>query len=118
MKKKIEPIHKPKALFGNPNPPIIVVNQPEEIKVVAEPNNIVEGITAVVKKSEVDGWISIYQPEHHTDRFVLISPKNERFACKFYNPITNDFVGASMLSMYNLRDHFDRNIIPKEEGLK
>lgn len=118
MKKKMEPKFKPKSLFGNPNPAVIMVNEPKEIKIVAEPKNIVEDMVAIVKKSEIDGWISIYQPDHHTDRFVLISPKNERFACKFYNPIRNDFVGHSMLSMYNLRDHFDRSIIPEDEGLR
>lgn len=118
MKKKMEPKFKPKSLFGNPNPAVIIVNEPKEIEIIAEPTNVVEGKTAIVKKSEKDGWISIYQPDDSSDRFVLISPKNERFACKFYNPIRKDFVGASMLSMYNLRDHFDRNIIPEDEGLK
>ena len=68
-------------------------------------------------ESNIDGWISKYIPKDGTDRFVLISPKGEKFACKFYNRVTNDFVGASLLSMYNLKDHYDRNIIPKEEGL-
>lgn len=109
MKKKVETKFKQIPLFTAPV---------KEVKIVAEPQNVVEGKTAIVKQSEIDGWISIYQPEDSTDRFVLISPKHERFACKFYNPITNDFVGASLLSMYNLRDHYDRNIIPKEEGWK
>ena len=65
-------------------------------------------------ESNIDGWISQYIPSAGTDRFVLISPKGEKYACKFFNPITNDFVGASMLAMYNLRDHYDRNIIPLE----
>lgn len=109
MAKKIEPKLKMKPLFT-------CITPAEEIKVVAEPTNVVEDKIAIVKKSEIDGWTSIYQPDAATDRFVLISPKNERFACKFYNPIRNDFVGASMLSMYNLKDHFDRNIIPEKEG--
>lgn len=89
----------------------------KEVKIIAEPKQVIENTTAVAVRSEADGWVSIYQPDAETDRFVLISPKKESFACKFYNRITNDFIGHSMLSMYNLRDHFDRNIIPKEEGL-
>lgn len=66
-------------------------------------------------ESNIDGYISKYIPDAPTDRFVLITPEGKEFACKFYNRITNDFVGASMLAMYNLRDHFDRTIIPLEE---
>ena len=102
---------KMKPLFGNATPA-------KEVKIIAEPKHVIENATAVAVRSEVDGWVSIYQPDAPTDRFVLISPKNERFACKFYNPITNDFIGSSMLAMYNLLDHFDRNIIPKDEGWK
>ena len=109
--KKVEPRFKPKSLFGNPNPAVIVVKEPELKESVVKKDTI-------VKESNIDGWVSQYIPNADTDRFVLISPKNERFACKFYNPIRKDFVGASMLSMYNLRDHFDRSIIPEDEGLK
>lgn len=114
MKKKIEPLHKPKALFGNPNPPIIVVNEP---KIIVEPKNIIEDKVAIVKQSEIDGWISIYQPDAANDRFVLLSPDGKRFACKFYRRLENEFIGQSLLSMYSLKEHFDRTIIPEEEGL-
>ena len=102
---------KMKPLFGN-------VTSVKEVKIIAEPKQVIENTTAVAVRSEVDGWVSIYQPDAPTDRFVLIGPEKERFSCKFYNPITNDFIGSSMLAMYNLRDHFDRNIIPKDEGWK
>lgn len=111
MKKKIESNIKMKPLFG-------YVEPVEEVKIIAEPKQVIENTTAVAVRSEIDGWISIYQPEDSSDRFVLISPKHERFACKFYNKVTDDFVGASLLSMYNLKDHFDRSIIPEKESLK
>lgn len=111
MNKKDIKIPKARPLFG-PGSKIEEVKIPEvEIPTVEIPKvigNIVE--------SEIDGWKSQYAPDEPTDRFILISPDNERFACKFYNRITNDFVGSSMLSMYNLRDHYDRSIIPDEEG--
>ncbi|MGM9543567.1 MAG: hypothetical protein ACI3T9_01155 [Romboutsia timonensis] len=88
----------------------------KEVKIIAEPKQVIENTTAVAVRSETDGWVSIYQPDAETDRFVLISPKHKRFACKFYNRNNDDFVGCSLLSIYNLREHFDRNIIPKEVG--
>lgn len=66
-------------------------------------------------ESNIDGYISKYIPDASTDRFILITPDGKEYACKFYNRITNDFVGASMLAMYHLKDHFDRTIIPLEE---
>lgn len=111
MNKKDIKIPKARPLFG-PGSKMEEVKIPEvEIPAVEIPkviSNIVE--------SEIDGWKSQYAPDEPTDRFILISPNNERFVCKFYNRITNDFVGASMLSMYNLRDHYDRSIIPDDEG--
>lgn len=89
----------------------------KEVKIIAEPKRVIENTTAIAIRSEKDGWISLYQTNADTDRFVLISPKKERFACKFYNKENDDFVGCSLLSIYNLKEHFDRNIIPKEEGL-
>lgn len=68
----------------------------------------------VFSESNIDGWISQYIPEAPTDRYVVYSPKGEKFACKFYNKDRNDFIGSSLLSMYNLNDHFDRNILPEE----
>lgn len=109
-KEKIEPRFKQRKLFDR--------GPVEEVKIIAEPTKPVENKTAIVKQSEIDGWTSIYQPEDGTDRFVLISPKGERFACKFYNRPTDDFIGASFMSMVSLREHFDRSIIPVEVGLK
>ena len=68
----------------------------------------------IVSESNIDGWISQYIPEATIDRYVLQSPKGERFSCKFYIKDRNDFIGSSLLAMYNLNDHFDRNILPKE----
>lgn len=65
-----------------------------------------------IEKSIIDGFESIHEPEANTDRFILINHNTgERFACKFYNKDRDDFVGASCLAMYNLKDHFDRKVI-------
>lgn len=68
----------------------------------------------VEAESNIDGYISKYIPKAPMDRFILIAPDGKEYACKFYNRDTNTFIGASMLSMYNLNDHFDRNILPME----
>lgn len=111
---KKEEIKKPKfkPLFGEL--PTKSIDKPKTTE-IAEVMPQTTG-DKVEGESNIDGWISQYIPNAGTDRFVLISPKGERFACKFYNRITNDFVGASMLAMYNLKDHYDRNIIPVEEN--
>lgn len=81
-------------------------------------NNIEETKTlAIEAESSQCGWISRYVPSEHTDRFQLISPEDTKYACKFYNKDTDDFVGASLMAMYMLRDHFDRSIIPVDENL-
>lgn len=105
MKKKVESKLKPIPLFAAPV---------KEVKIIAEPKKVINDTVAIVKQSEVNGWISIYQPDAPTDRFVLISPTKERFACKFYNREKDDFVGQSLLSIYRLREHFDRSIITEE----
>ena len=65
-----------------------------------------------IKKAITEGFESIHDPEASSDRFVLINHNTgERFACKFYNEDRDDFVGASMLAMYNLKEHFDRSVI-------
>lgn len=99
-KEKIEPRFIQRKLFDTT--PI------QETKATIEP------VEEVIDKSVIDGWTSIYQKDDSTDRFVLLSPSGERYACKFYNRITNDFIGASFLAMVNLKEHFDRSIIPNE----
>lgn len=81
-----------------------------------ETKTIIEPVEEVVDKSVIDGWTSIYQQDDSNDRFVLLSPNGERYSCKFYNKVTNDFVSASFMSMVMLNEHFDRGIIPNEEG--
>lgn len=105
--KKVASTLKSRLLFNN---------QPVNTMTDLATMEVVKKEPDVVAESNIDGWVSKYIPDAPTDRFVLISPSGERFACKFYNPITKDFVGASLLSMYNLRDHFDRKIIPAKEG--
>ena len=62
------------------------------------------------------GYESIHQPEHDTDRYVLINhDTKERFACKFYNIETDKFISSSCLDMYTLNDHFDRSVIDMEK---
>lgn len=84
---------------------------------IQETKAIIEPVEEVIDKSVIDGWTSIYQKGDSTDRFVLLSPSGERYACKFYNRITNDFIGASFLAMVNLKEHFDRSIISEKEGI-
>lgn len=84
---------------------------------IQETKAIIEPVEEVIDKSVIDGWTSIYQKDDSTDRFVLLSPSGERYACKFYNRITNDFIGASFLAMVNLKEHFDRSIISEKEGI-
>lgn len=84
---------------------------------IQETKAIIEPVEEVIDKSIIDGWTSIYQKDDSTDRFVLLSPSGERYACKFYNRITNDFIGASFLAMVNLKEHFDRSIISEKEGI-
>lgn len=67
-------------------------------------------------KTDKDGWTSIYDPNNENERFVLISPKDEKFSCKFYHRDADDFIGPSLNAMYSLYVHYDRNIIP--EGVK
>lgn len=109
MKKRVEnkgPVAR--SLFG----PMSTKEEPTVDLAKVEP---VKTGSEVKGESNIDGYISKYIPDAGTDRFVLITPEGKEYACKFYNRVTNDFVGASMLSMYNLRDHFDRTIIPLEE---
>lgn len=89
---------KPKALFGNPKSTIIIVNEPKVLN--KEPI-----------RSEINGWVSIYEPNAEKDRFVLISITNFKYACKFYDKDKDSFIGDSLLSMYMLKDHYDRSII-------
>lgn len=77
----------------------------------------VENTSTIASRSEIDGWVSIYQPVDGSDRFVLITPKGEKYTCKFYNSESDSFIGQSALAMYNLKEHFDRNIIPKDVSL-
>ena len=84
---------------------------------IQETKAIIEPVEEVIDKSVIDGWTSIYQKDDSTDRFVLLSPTGERYACKFYNKVTDDFVGASFMSMVMLNEHFDRSIISGKEGI-
>ena len=102
-KEKIEPRFIQRKLFDTT--PI------QETKVIYGP------VETVIDKSVIDGWTSIYQEDDSADRFVLLSPSGERYACKFYNRITNDFIGASFLAMVMLNEHFDRSIISGKEGI-
>lgn len=101
---------KPIPLFGISN----IKKEEEEPVLVSRTISPEISTVKVEAESNRGGWISQYIPNDITDRFILISPKGERFACKFYNTITNDFIGASLLAMYNLKEHYDRDIIPKE----
>lgn len=102
-KEKIEPRFIQRKLFDT--------TPTQETKAIIEP------VEEVIDKSVIDGWTSIYQKDDSTDRFVLLSPSGERYACKFYNRITNDFIGASFLAMVMLNEHFDRSIISGKEGI-
>lgn len=62
------------------------------------------------------GYESIHQPEHDTDRYVLINHSNgERFTCKFYTKERDEFVGASFLAICKLNELFDRSVIDMEK---
>lgn len=102
-KEKIEPRFIQRKLFDT--------TPTQETKVIIEP------VEEVIDKSVIDGWTSIYQKDDSTDRFVLLSPSGERYACKFYNKVTDDFISASFMSMVMLNEHFDRSIISEKEGI-
>lgn len=91
----------------------ITTNKPE---IIAEPKQVVVDATSTVVRSVTNNWISAYQPDVGTDRFLLISPEGKTYACKFYNRETDKFLGASLIAMYALNEFFDRSIIPGTEG--
>lgn len=91
----------------------VTTNKPE---IIAKPERVIEDATAIVVRSVTNNWISVYQPDVGTDRFLLISPEGKSYACKFYNRKKDKFLGASLIAMYALNEFFDRSIIPRTEG--
>ena len=66
------------------------------------------------KESSEGNIFSRYCPNEAEKRFIVVKDGKEYYT-KFYNKEKDEFIGASLLAMYNCNEYFDRSLLPEHE---